>query len=347
MVILFFYIFSLCYFIFILLILGAQKCAQKPRGNTRTRGFCLTIFDGDDFDTFLDWHQELDEKQDYIVYGHEVCPETKKKHIQAYVYIANKVSWQTLKKKFPNGTHIELAKGSAAQNRDYCTKEGNFKEWGTLPQQGRSKQLRGSALLNMSNAEIAEEDPRCHRAYIAAKDTILSAEAERSMWQEFMDRKQDKKAEIKKPFIVYITGKSGSGKTFAARSICAALAEDVKEIAVLDVNNDFFSSSNFNARILHMEEFRPGNCRPSILLRLMDRYGAWVYTKGSQVFVRPQILIIDSIVHPSDLYKKEENNTQFQRRLSVIYDLDNDFMLIPDKDERIEWMINDIKAQLD
>ena len=42
-------------------------------------------------------------------------------------------------KDFNKRIHIEISKGTPEQNRIYCSKEGNFIEFGTLTIQGSNK----------------------------------------------------------------------------------------------------------------------------------------------------------------------------------------------------------------
>lgn len=62
------------------------------------------------------------------------------KHLQGYLYYDNARSFASVKKLIPKA-HIEAAKGSPAQNKEYCTKEGDFFELGDMPTQGKRTDL--------------------------------------------------------------------------------------------------------------------------------------------------------------------------------------------------------------
>lgn len=64
------------------------------------------------------------------IMGQETAPTTGTQHLQCYIQFKKTQRLSAVRKLFNHGTHIELAKGSAAQNREYCQKEGNFKEYG-------------------------------------------------------------------------------------------------------------------------------------------------------------------------------------------------------------------------
>lgn len=77
----------------------------------------------------------LDLQSEYIVTGFEVGQEGTQ-HIQGYCHYKNAVSFNTVKGCLPRA-HIEKARGSPEQNYDYCTKDGDYIEFGELPQQGK------------------------------------------------------------------------------------------------------------------------------------------------------------------------------------------------------------------
>jgi len=70
---------------------------------------------------------------DYIIYGHEVCPKTSRKHLQGYLYWKNKKRGGALIKQLP-GANLRTARGDTDSNHIYCSKEGvEIYERGTRP----------------------------------------------------------------------------------------------------------------------------------------------------------------------------------------------------------------------
>lgn len=67
----------------------------------------------------------------YMVYGHEVCPTTNRPHLQGYVSFAKKRKFLNLAKQF--SATFAVMKGTPVQASEYCKKEGQFFERGTLP----------------------------------------------------------------------------------------------------------------------------------------------------------------------------------------------------------------------
>lgn len=97
----------------------------------KTRGFTFTynVFT-ETTESFL---QELNCR--YIVYGYELAPTTGRPHLQGYVYFTNTRAFSGVLKDFSQHGKPTLfeAKGTADQNFDYCSKDGQYYERGVRP----------------------------------------------------------------------------------------------------------------------------------------------------------------------------------------------------------------------
>lgn len=98
----------------------------------RSRRYCFTInnYTDEDIDKLLDGYYK------YIVFGFETG-EKNTPHIQGYVYYHEAKSMKAVSKDLPRA-HLTIAKGTPQQNYDYCSKDGNYYEFGEIPQQGRA-----------------------------------------------------------------------------------------------------------------------------------------------------------------------------------------------------------------
>ena len=140
-------------------------------------------------------------------------------HTHIYLHFRNAVMFSTIQQRF-YGAHIEFAKGSAKENRDYIRKEGKwatdqkhetnlpetFEESGDLPDERTSRQKDNEHILSMiadgaSNADILRECP-------AALTRLPHINAARQTFKEEQYRK------VFRPlYVEYIWGKTGVGKT--------------------------------------------------------------------------------------------------------------------------------------
>lgn len=149
----------------------------------------------------------------------EVGLEEKTPHTHVYVVFGNSVMFDTMHKKF-YGVHIDQAKGSNKENRDYIRKEGKylddpkhdtnlpetFEEWGELPPDRTAKETQAEQIIQMvkdgkSNAEILQECPTAYSKlnYIEQARQVLREEEYKDTWRD-VD-------------VTYIWGDTGTGKT--------------------------------------------------------------------------------------------------------------------------------------
>jgi len=105
--------------------------------NTRAKRWCFTI------NNYTDVHLAALDSLDcrYIVYGRETAPTTGTPHLQGFVVFPSALRRSTIVSNVGGG-HWQPANGTSQQASDYCKKDGNFTERGTLPnQQGKRKDL--------------------------------------------------------------------------------------------------------------------------------------------------------------------------------------------------------------
>lgn len=79
----------------------------------------------------------------YHVYGREVG-DNGTPHLQGYTAFEREITFRTVKIRLgSNRLHVEATRGTPAQASDYCKKDGDFEEFGTLPttSQGRRTDL--------------------------------------------------------------------------------------------------------------------------------------------------------------------------------------------------------------
>ena len=151
-----------------------------------------------------------------------MCDEIGEKgtyHIHTYLTRPSAIRFSTIKKLFPEA-HLEMAKGTSQQNRDYIRKEGKwekdkkketnlpetFEEMGECPieRQGARTDLADlydMIKCGMYNLDILEEQPH----YMLNLDKIERA---RQIVREGQYKNTFRKLEV-----TYIFGKSGAGKT--------------------------------------------------------------------------------------------------------------------------------------
>lgn len=273
----------------------AEKFGNEATGNTKAVAYAVTTFEESEMLAF----KELEAK--YKVIGKEKCPKTGRTHWQCYINFKNARSFKALKKILPKA-HIEKAKGNAKQNREYCIKDGEFEEYGELPEQGKKK-LSAEELKNMSDAEIIEFDIRCHKAYINARE-ILKAPIKVGQW----------KKNVK---VYYIQGPSGSGKSYDAEQIIMKHGYD--EFNLVQFRNDFWMGTG-DCKACIYDDWRPSDMRPSEFIKFIDYNIQMMNVKGGSRKNMYELIIITSVIPLKEIYVNydDEPRKQWERRIELI-----------------------------
>ena len=149
----------------------------------------------------------------YLCYGREVCPTTGTPHLQGYVYYHNAVKINFVMNYFSTfgpHAHVERAVGTAEENQEYCSKDGDFTEYGELPASRKAKGERGGEA----------EKRRWEDAFLAAQEGRMGdipADLRTRFYSTYGKIRQDHAppaAHLDGPLQhLWIVGESGSGKS--------------------------------------------------------------------------------------------------------------------------------------
>lgn len=277
--------------------------------NKKTRAWCFTSFQ-------VDKHpqEEKDiERLKYYVAQEEKCPETGRLHIQGYVYFDNPVTLAGLKRRLnDDGLHGTVAKGTADQNKRYCTKPDTRTrgpwEYGEPPRHGgrkkRSKTDRfASAIARGARIEeMALHDPgtfvRNNNGFRALAQMVPAKRREGFR-------------------LFYVHGDTGVGKTTRINASIAALQHEFgTPVARIDVANNFLNGYT-GEPVAFYDEFHPNQLSIQLANKLADRSPATINVKGGAANWNVDTLIIASNILPDQCYWGEGNYETFQRRLNM------------------------------
>lgn len=140
-------------------------------------------------------------------------------HTHVYVAMKYPVEWDNMHKRF-YGAHIENARGTHKENRDYIRKEGKwendpkhetkvegtFEESGELPPEDNKKINQSNEVLKMIKKGCSNEE--ILNAYPSQMNHIKNIEAVRQIYI-----KDEYKNVFRNLSVTYISGKTGVGKT--------------------------------------------------------------------------------------------------------------------------------------
>lgn len=246
-------------------------------------------------------------------------------HTHIYLAFRNAVMFSTLQSRF-YGAHIESARGSHRENRDYIRKEGKwaqgakhgtnlpdtFEESGELPEEPQRRQKDSEAILAMisdgaSNAEILREFP-------TAMNRLQRIEEARQTLLE-----EQYRTTFRTLHVTYIWGKTGVGKT---RSVMERHGyENVYRVTNYAHPFDSYAGQD----VILFDEFR-SSLPVSDMLKYLDGYPVKLpcrYADKTACFT--QIYVVSNIdfeaQYPNIQLEEPETWQAFRRRFHEIYEL--------------------------
>lgn len=242
----------------------------------------------------------------YLIYGEEVGEECGTPHLQGYVSFPKKVTFNKCKELIGNRANIRVAKGSAKQNKDYCSKQGEVTEYGTPPKgQGARTDI---AIVQKRIAEGAtKEEIREHFFGTFCR-------YERAICNYISDVQPKRNWKTK---VVVLWGKTGTGKT---RSIFDYHNADQ---LYMHPGHQWFDGYE-GQDVVVFDDYNGSEFQLSYLLKLTDRYPFKVPVKGGYKNWKPKVIYFTSNKSPDDWYVNvnDEQKAALKRRIDKIYHFD-------------------------
>lgn len=223
-------------------------------------------------------------------------------HLQCYVRFTNPRSFNSVKKLLPKA-HIEVAKGNDAQNKTYCTKDGDFIETGT-PNLGQGRR---------TDIDTIRETLKKTSSMGAVMEVATSYQAAK------MGEMILKYNETPRPYgprrVIWRWGATGTGKTFG----------------VYSAHPDVFVPLNFKwwdgydgHKVVLLDDIRGDYCKFHEILMLTGERPFRVETKGGSRQAVYDTIYITSPFHPNDLWNTIEDKSQLLDRISEIQFFDGE-----------------------
>lgn len=223
----------------------------------------------------------------YYVYGRETAPTTGTEHIQGYFHFNTPMCFSKLKRLLP-GVHFQKANGTETQNYRYCTKSGNFEEYGTRRTQGQRSDLELAVQDLVDNKQGIREVAAAHRTtYVRYSKGLLSL---RNILVPVTPR--DFRSNVYIMFGPTRTGKSASA------------ADVFKQTACYYKNRSSWWHQYQQEPTVIIDDYY-GWLPWDELLKICDRYPYKVETKGSYEEFTSRDIVITSNKSPTQWYKFE------------------------------------------
>lgn len=268
----------------------------------RKRAYCFTINNYNE-ETVAQVN-ELAKKSRYLIYGKEIS-KTGTKHLQGYIHFKTMQTFHATRLAFPKGTHIEVAQGTAQQNKAYCAKEGDFIEFGEIP---KDKTLNIFCKQDWDDArelaKLGEFDK------IPSKMYICHHAALHYIHRNYLQSVEPKR--LNDTCGVWFWGVPKSGKSWTAR-------ENYPDHYIKSANK-WWCGYRSQKNVI-MDDISPEHCKYlAYYLKIWaDIYPFTAETKGSSLFIRPEHVIITSNYSPEDCFPEQTELEAIRRRFKVVH----------------------------
>lgn len=237
----------------------------------------------------------------YLVYGREVGEEGTP-HLQGYMELVNTRRFAWMKNQLGKRAHVEIARGTRDQARDYCIKDGDYEEFGKFEteQGARNDCATVVALLKKKRKlyEVVSEVPQAIRWTHGLKDFATSFIQQSPAWRELE--------------VSVFWGKTGTGKTRKAMTMSDSLFK-------LDDAKDLWFDGYTGEDCLLIDDFY-GWIKFGFLLKLLDGYPLRLPVKGAFVWAHWTKVVITSNQNWMFWYKNKDETVlaALERRINVI-----------------------------
>lgn len=275
----------------------------------KSRRYCFTIhnYTKKDLVRFGDLALSLVHHR-YICYGLEIAPETKTEHIQGYIELNQAQRLTYLQNYFnfmKNGKllkfHIEIANGTAEQNKKYASKEGNFFEYGEPSTQGDRtdlKKIKEAVKNSPQNITTIVDE------HVMNNQQLRFAEGLRPYYLLRRDPNTP-------PKVFWIFGPTGIGKT----SLVYKSFTDICSVS----SYDWLGTGYNQNECFLLDDFREFSLPFELLLKIADRYPLDLFYKGGQVPLNSPYIVVTSPHSIDNTFKNtKENLQQLHRRVTQI-----------------------------
>jgi len=273
----------------------------------RSRSFCFT------WNNYPINHAEIIESLEtrYHCYGYEEAPTTGTEHLQGFLYFAEKKSLAAVRRGLP-AVHITIANGTVAQNIAYCSKDGQFLEFGDRPatqeEKGESEKERWAKARRLAISGEFEEIP--DDIFMRCYSTIKKIHTDYMPPMPNEDR----------PCGIWIHGISGSGKT---RSVHAAYP------GLFQKPRTKWWDGYQNEEVVLVDDVDAFDVRlGGDFKHWADCYAFIAEKKGGAVRIRPKKLFVTSQYRIEEIWTDEQTRAALLRRFTIIEKILNQDIMI-------------------
>lgn len=224
---------------------------------------------------------------DYAIVGREVG-ESGTPHLQGYIRFKKPYRFHTIKDRYLPGCHISVAAGSARQNRVYCSKDGDFREFGAI---GADDQEGAGGTGAAFRAAMV--DGRRGLARFVNEHTESWYRSGSNLLRNHLIASPA----VDRPNISvrWFYGPPGTGKSRTAHEL-------LPDAFIKEPRSKWWNGYLLESAVI-IDDYGPHCVDMNHLLRWFDRYRCYVENKGGMMPLVADTFIVTSNFHPSQLFK--------------------------------------------
>lgn len=264
----------------------------------QSKNWCFTDFEILEYDNIFAEYSDLIR---YMCQGKEICPKTKKEHIQGWIQFKTKKRMSRVKKILGTAKiHLEPCRGNEFDNDKYCKKDNNYKIYGKFISQGHRTDLETALKIIRSDKgmdKIEEEVPNLILRYSTGLKELI----------RINQKKLSKKFRKINTELLY--GNTGTGKTRYA----------------VEKNNDYYMITGDSLKwwdgyqgekTLIIDEYN-NDVPITKMLNLLDGYQLRLPIKGGFTYARWTQVYITSNLSPDEIHSnaKPKHRDALWRRI--------------------------------
>lgn len=279
---------------------------RSSEGSRLIRGLCFTHnnWEEGDIEKII---EAMKPKAAYIIIGKETGAEGTR-HLQGYIKLSGRLRLkkcsEVLKEALGKGCWTAAAKGTPTHNVQYCSKDGDYVEWGLKPEQGKRMDLEAAyedARSDIPMVEVADMHRstfiRYHKGIKAVRE--LHDEAMADHWRDVR--------------VVVHSGPTGCGKT---RTAMEWIEEDRAPYKIQGRYLKWWDRYEAHKKIV-IDEYS-NNVSIDEMLALLDGYKLRLPIKGGFTYARWTEVHITTNLKWEEWHDqaKPEHRAALKRRIS-------------------------------
>lgn len=282
--------------------------------NARKKSSTWAFTDFGQDGVFHNWEEEFLDENNYqgIGYGKEKCPKTGRWHLQGHFQLKTSKRWSTVKNSIPKWIHIEPCKGTVAQNIKYCSKGGDYRQFGNFIVAGQKRKLADMAQHIVDHPEEKFDD-------MMLDNPELSVRHGKGLkrLKTIVDRKTTPSYQPVE--VIYVWGEPRLGKTRWAEWVGG---NDFFKLPAARLEDGWFDGYDGQS-VLIIDDYA-GNAKCTFMKHLLDNYTMDLKVKGGFVRSKWSMVIITSNHDFDDLHEKAKpiDKKAIKARIDWIWNMD-------------------------